>query len=203
VPVRTYASIVEAAKARSESAATCIIGVDGQSGSGKSTFAQRLANICDAPIVEIDDFVTWRSFAGWWPRFDRDVLGPLSRGHSARWGVRDWDNDEFGDALNGFKELAWSPIVVIDGITCTRAAAGPAVALRVWVDAPPDLRLERGIARDGESYRDLWLDWIRQEDWFFEADKTRDRADVIVDGAPSGETQYDTEAEFIELPRAS
>jgi uridine kinase len=93
--------------------------------------------------------------------------------------------------------------VIIDGITCTRAAAGSAVALRVWVDAPPDLRLERGIERDGESYRELWLDWIRQEDWFFEADATRNRADVIVDGAPSRDTPYDAEAEFFELPRAS
>jgi hypothetical protein len=65
------------------------------------------------------------------------------------------------------------------------------------------LRLQRGIDRDGESYRELWMDWIRQEDWFFEADQTPDRADVLVDGAPSGAVQHDPEEEFLELSRHS
>jgi uridine kinase len=203
VPVRTYASIIDAARTRSGDAATCIIGVDGPSGSGKSTFARRVARLCNAPIIEMDDFVSWRSFAGWWPRFDRDVLGPLSRGESIRYRVRDWDNDEFGDGLGGFKEMPWSPLVIFDGITCTRAAAGQAIGLRVWVDAPRELRLQRGIDRDGESYRELWMDWIRQEDWFFEADQTPDRADVLVDGAPSGAVQHDPEEEFLEVSRHS
>jgi uridine kinase len=201
VPARTYASIVEEARARSVGKPTCIVGVDGPSGSGKSTFARRLASVCDAPIIEIDDFVSWRSFAGWWPRFNREVLEPLSRGESIRWGVRDWDNDEFGDAVNGFKELPWSPLVIFDGITCTRAAAGGTIALRVWVDAPGDLRLQRGIDRDGESYRELWLDWIRQEDFFFTGDATRERADVLVDGAPPQGVQFNADDEFLEQSR--
>ena len=41
-----------------------LVGVDGPSGSGKSTLATRLAARAPAPVVEIDDFVSWSDFAG-------------------------------------------------------------------------------------------------------------------------------------------
>lgn len=45
-----------------------IVGVDGPSGSGKTTLARRLAAIGHAPLIQIDDFVSWSEFAGWWRR---------------------------------------------------------------------------------------------------------------------------------------
>ncbi|GAA5161954.1 MULTISPECIES: hypothetical protein [Amycolatopsis] len=54
-------------------------------------------------------------------------------------------------------------------------------AYRVWVEAPRAQGLARGIARDGEDHRDLWLRWQRHEDSFFATDGTRARADLIVD----------------------
>jgi hypothetical protein len=78
-----------------------LVGVDGPSGSGKSVLAARLAARASAPVVEIDDFVSWSDFAGWWPRFDRQVLTPLLSGAEARYQVRGWANDEFGTSLDG------------------------------------------------------------------------------------------------------
>jgi cytidylate kinase len=54
------------------------------------------------------------------------------------------------------------------------------VTYRVWVEAPYDVRLARGIERDGESHRDLWLAWIAEEAAFFAADGTRERADLVL-----------------------
>lgn len=48
-----------------------IVGIDGPSGSGKSTLAGKLAPLLNAPVIPIDDFVSWNNFAGWWPRFNR------------------------------------------------------------------------------------------------------------------------------------
>jgi hypothetical protein len=84
-----------------------LIGIDGPSGSGKSTLARRVAAELDAPIVEIDDFVAWDDFSGWWPRFDEAVLRPLLAGDDLRYQVRDWANDEFGRSLGPWKSLAW------------------------------------------------------------------------------------------------
>jgi uridine kinase len=159
-----------------------LIGIDGPSGAGKSTIARAIAIELAAPIVEIDDFVSWVDFAGWWPRFDAQVLAPLLAGHDARYQVRDWQNDEFGDGLAGWKTVAWHPFVVLEGVTCTRRDVAERLAVRVWVDAPAAERLRRGIDRDGESHRHLWERWMPQEDAFFTRDGTRGRADVIVDG---------------------
>jgi len=51
----------------------CIVGIDGPSGSGKSTLTRRLMDRTGATLVEIDDFVSWTDFAGWWPRCDVQV----------------------------------------------------------------------------------------------------------------------------------
>jgi hypothetical protein len=54
--------------------------------------------------------------------------------------------------------------------------------VRVWVEAPDDVRLQRGLARDGEAMRPQWLAWMRAEADHFAAEATRDRADVLIDG---------------------
>lgn len=90
-----------------------LLGVDGPSGSGKSTLAARLAARSGGSLIQIDDFVSWPDFAGWWPRFERQVLLPLLSGSEATYLVRDWANDEFGTSLDGWKTVAWAPLVIL------------------------------------------------------------------------------------------
>ena len=161
-----------------------LVGVDGPSGSGKSTLARRLAELAAAPVLAIDDFVSWGDLHSWWDRFEQEALEPLSRGTDARYRVRDWHNDEFGASLNGWAAVVAVPLVVVEGVTCTRAAAVQRFAYRIWVDAAADVRLGRGVERDGESHRQLWLDWMALEQEFFAEDRTRSRADLVVEGDP-------------------
>jgi uridine kinase len=165
-----------------------VVGVDGRSGSGKSTIASRLSSLLDAPIVEIDDFVSWDCFAGWWPRFDEAVLTPLLAGRDARYQARDWRNDWYGSSLGPWKTLPWAPTVIIEGVTCTRRETVGRLAYRVWVEAPAALRLARGLARDTafDGKEELWRRWMREEDAFFAADGTRERADIVVDTSMYG-----------------
>lgn len=159
-----------------------LVGVDGPSGSGKSTFARALAEFADAPMIEMDDFVAWNDFAGWWPRLEREVLEPLLHGQDAVYRIRDWERDEFGTSLRAErKTVHWAPVVILEGVTCTRRAVSHRLAYRVWVQAPRQQRLHRGLARDGEDHRDLWLRWQDEEDRFFTADGTRSRADLLID----------------------
>ena len=46
--------------------------------------------------------------------------------------------------------------------------------------AERDTRFRRGITRDGEPYRREWERWAAQEAEQFLADRTRERADLIV-----------------------
>jgi hypothetical protein len=72
---------------------------------------------------------------------------------------------------------------------------GSATVVSRLVDAPSDLRLGRGFHRDGESHRDLWLDWLERERKFFEVDGTRSRGDLLVDGNPRQEHDADADAD--------
>jgi uridine kinase len=174
-----------------------LVGVDGPSGSGKSTLAARLAARARLPVLQIDDFVSWPDFAGWWPRFDRQVLTPLLSGADARYQVRDWANDEYGTSLDGWKTLAWAPLMILEGVTCTRMAAAGRLAYTIWVEAPEDLRLQRGLERDGTDRRQLWRTWMDKEREFFAADGTRARADLRVTGHPT--VPHDPETELVSL----
>jgi RecA/RadA recombinase len=198
VPVRSLDDVLAEVMRRGGSGTGIrLIGVDGPSGSGKSTLARRLAARAQAPVVEIDDFVSWPDFAGWWPRFDRQVLTPLASGSDARYQVRDWANDEFGTSLDGWKTMAWAPLVILEGVTCTRLAATDRLTYRVWVEAAEDLRLRRGLERDGTDHRQLWLTWMDEEREFFAADATRARADLRVTGHPT--VPHDPETELVTL----
>jgi uridine kinase len=162
-------------------------GVDGPSGSGKSHFARKLSPVLHAPIIEIDDFVSWDNFAGWWPRFDAQVLMPLLRGEDAHFQARDW-TDWYGNTLGEWKAQPWTPTMILEGVTCTRRETIGRLAYTVWVDAPASLRLARGLARDSAfgGAEQLWRNRMAQEEKFFACDGARDRADLIIDTADPG-----------------
>jgi uridine kinase len=174
-----------------------IIGVDGPQGSGKSTLAVRIAALIGAPLVQMDDFVSWVDLVGWWPRFEAQVLNPLLSGNDAHYQVRDWENDEFGTSLDSWKTVEWTPVVVLEGLTCTRAAVAERLAYRIWVEARDEIRLRRGLERDGETHRELWLDSMVTERQFFTEDATRTRADLRVNG--NSEISHDQESEVVLL----
>lgn len=164
---------------------TRLVGVDGPSGSGKSTVARRLAVLSGASLLEVDDFLSWGDLTQWWERFETEALAPLSEGHDATFRVRDWMNDEFGRGLGGWKTVPSAPLVVVDGVSCTRIAAADRYVFRMWVDAPEDVRLLRGLERDGEDHRKLWVQWMAMERRFFDEDRTSTRADLLVCGHPT------------------
>jgi uridine kinase len=169
-----------------------LIGVDGPSGSGKSTLAHRLLNELTsthkmaATLIQTDDFVSW-SKTNWWPRFESEVIEPLLQGRDAHYQIRDWQGDEFGTSFGPWKTSPAADTIVMEGITCTRRAASERLSFAIWVEAPYELRLRRGLERDGEDHRQLWIDTMREQDAFFAADDTRARADIrISTGATSG-----------------
>jgi uridine kinase len=168
-----------------------LIGVDGPSASGKSTLAAALAELLAAPVVQIDDFIVFCDLDSWWPRFDAQVLTPLLAGRDARYRVRDWAADWSGDALGGWKTTPWAPTVIVEGVSCTRRATVGRLAYAAWVEAPAQLRLARGVARDRDvddldAVRDIWRRQLAVEENFFAADGTRGRADIRIDTSAYG-----------------
>ncbi len=175
--------VVAAVRALADRRATALVGIDGPSGSGKSTLAQQVSALSAAPVVEVDDFWTWGDSDQWWDCFVRSVLVPLADGRDARYRARDWLRDEAGVPSGPWTVVPAAPVVVVEGVTCTRRAVQHVYALRVWVDAPPDERRRRGLHRDGAAAAALWEEWIAVESAFFSDDRTASRAELVV-GAP-------------------
>lgn len=175
-----------------------LVAVDGPGGAGKSVFAHRLAHILgDVPIVHTDDFASWDEPIDWWHRLEAEVLAPLQRGEPVRYQAYDWLRRQLGE----WHELPASDVVLLEGVSSARRAVAERLSWAIWVDTPRDVRLARGIARDGETMQTQWDAWMAEEDKHYATDHSRERADVIVDGAPS--LTHDPETEFVRLLRAS
>ncbi len=156
---------------------TVVIGIDGPSGSGKSTLARAVQAELGGVLVQMDDlFPGWDGLAEAAGLLHQQVLVPLSEGDPG--GYRRWD----------WIESAWAETVVVpatsllivEGCASTVRPAAELVALPIWVEADPDVRMTRGIERDGEAFRPHWERWAAQERALFGADGTRDRAALIV-----------------------
>ncbi|WP_433301740.1 uridine kinase family protein [Actinoplanes sp. CA-030573] len=163
---------------------TRLIAVDGPSGAGKTTFALRLAKQLDAPVVHTDDLLDgWDDQFTFWERLERQVLAPLRRGEAGRYQRYDWHRGRFAGPMVTVEP---ADAVLLEGVSTARRSIRPELTLAVFVDAPPELRWERALARDGDdsvAFRAYLGRWRAAEDRHFAEDQTAAGADLIVDGA--------------------
>ena len=75
-------------------------------------------------------------------------------------------------------------LVVVEGVCALHRMFRDAYDVRVWVEAPYDVRLARGVERDGEASRTTWVEhWMPSEDRYVERDDPIPSAHVVVDGS--------------------
>ncbi|MFI2764170.1 uridine kinase [Streptomyces echinatus] len=154
-----------------------LIGVDGHAGSGKSTFAGRLARALDgAPVLHLDDIASHEQLFAWTGRLMSEVIGPLARGERAHFTPYDWRARAFGMP----RPLPAAPVVLIEGVGAGRRALRPHLAGLLWMELPQEESWARGRRRDGVEQREFWDGWIAAERAHFAADPSRPHADLLV-----------------------
>ena len=152
-----------------------LVGIGGHGGAGKSTLA---ASIPGATVVSTDEF--WDGAGFDIERLRRDVVVPLAEGLEASTAPFDW----VARRTRGTRRVAPAGVVVIEGVCALHRTLRDAYAVRVWVEAPADLRLARGVERDGEEARTTWVDvWMPSEDRYVAHDDPVSCAHLIVDGS--------------------
>jgi uridine kinase len=159
---------------------TVWIGIDGFGASGKSTFAMRVAAALDrVAVVPVDDFGGPRIEEWDWDRFRDQLVGPLLDGRPARYQRWEWK----ARAGGAWVDVRAGSVVIVEGVSSTRAEAAVPWDLTVWVDAPQEIRLRRAVARDGEAMLPMWLDeWMPSEERYAARERPRERVDLVVDG---------------------
>ncbi|MEU3979840.1 hypothetical protein AB0F77_06960 [Streptomyces sp. NPDC026672] len=154
-----------------------LIGVDGHAGSGKSTFAGRLAAALDgAPVLHLDDIASHDALFAWTDRLLTQVIEPFARGAGAAYEPYDWHARRFGPP----RELPPAPVVLVEGVGAGRRALRPHLARLLWLDLPPEESWARGRLRDGAELREFWDEWVEAERRHFATDPARPYADDLV-----------------------
>ncbi|MFI5758809.1 uridine kinase [Streptomyces sp. NPDC051569] len=154
-----------------------LIAVDGHAGSGKSTFAGRLAvALGDAPVLRLDDMATHEELFAWMPRLLAQVIEPLAAGSAARYAPYDWTLRTFGAP----RALEPAPVVLVEGVGAGRRALRPYLARLLWMERGPEASWERGRRRDGPAQAAFWDGWTVAETRHFAADPSRPFADTLV-----------------------
>jgi uridine kinase len=152
-----------------------LVGIGGRGGAGKSTLA---ACIEGAQVVSTDAF--WDGDGFELTRLRAEVFEPLLLGRDAAYAAWDWAAGRPG----GTRVVTPAGIVVVEGVCALHRMFRDDYDVRVWVEAPYETRLARGVARDGEAARATWVErWMPGEDRYVERDDPMACADIIVDGS--------------------
>jgi uridine kinase len=182
------------------------VGVDGVDGSGKTVFADELADRLredGRPVVRIsvDDFhhpraIRYRrggdSAEGYWldafdyARLRADVLDPLGPGGCRRY--RPAAHDLAGDrALHPAPEVAApDAVLILDGVFLHRDELADVWAFSVFLDVPFDVTARRMAVRDGSSpdpEHPSLRRYVEAQQRYLRMCTPRHRASVVVDNA--------------------
>lgn len=154
-----------------------LICVDGPAGSGKTTLAAALHDLTpQSTVVHLDELLEgWGGLPGVAARLD-PVLLPLARDEPGRYECYDWVAGRFADWV----PVLPGPLLVLEGVGSGALRHAALCTTLVWVEADDDLRLRRGMERDGEAMRPQWEQWMLDERAHFLDQRTRSRADVVV-----------------------
>ncbi|MGE5225521.1 MAG: uridine kinase family protein [Planctomycetaceae bacterium] len=170
-----------------------LVGIDGRCGAGKTALAERVAHRLGATIVDVYDFyrpmrhdrrvalppeeaaallIDWR-------RLQAELLEPLRSGVAARYRRYDWQRC----VVDGTPvPVGPEGVVIVEGVGATRRELERLLDVRIVVQTPLEVCLERVAVKRAPRVRALTEAWAAAEDWFFEHDDPASRADLIVSG---------------------
>ena len=170
---------------------TPIILIDGRAASGKSSLAASLKNVLfkeleQAPrLIHMDDlYPGWEGLLLGAGYLNQQILGPLKAGKTAHWQLWDWQKGERGNADepgNGWREFDGGTPLIVEGCGSLSRVSSELADYRIWIEAPQDVRHSRWLERDGEKFNDFWHIWAAQEDEFYQQEKSKSLADLVIE----------------------
>lgn len=167
---------------------TVIIGIDGPCASGKTTLAKKLADETQAQIIHTDDFFLPHEMktpermaqAGGnvhHERFACEVASGIASQKSFEYGVYSCKEGRITDK----KSVNPKGVVIIEGSYSLHPEMKIACDLKIFVEAPEEIRIQRIKERNGEEAIEVFKSkWMPLEDKYFDFFDIKNRCDIII-----------------------
>lgn len=174
-------------------AAARLVCVDGPAGSGKTSLAGAVRHLAEerglsVSLVHLDDvYPGWEGLPAVGGLLQGGVVAPLAEGRAGRYRRYDWLRGQYAEE----RTVPVSDLVVLEGVGSGDPGYADRVSVLVYVEAPEEVRLRRGLERDGPALEGRWRAWVLEEAALHHRDRTRERADVLVDGMTGVPTRLD------------
>ncbi len=165
-----------------------VIAIDGRAASGKSTMAADLVDILGAAVIHMDDFFlppTLRTSQRLdtpggnihYERFIEEVLPHLSDPDGFSYRIFDCGIME----LSGVRNVADSPVRIVEGSYSLHPAFGNYADITVFSDIEKYEQMRRILLRNGEKMAEMFrTKWIPLEENYFEHCLIPEKADIIL-----------------------
>ncbi len=166
---------------RAVEASNPVVLIDGRSGAGKSSLAQRLVRAWPqrgrVQLVALDSlYPGWDGLADGVEYAREQILNPHARGMLGVWQRWDWDASAPAEAHAVDPALP----LIVEGSGILTPVTARLSDVRVWLEAPTASRKRRALERDGESYRPHWTRWAEQEERHLARDAPATHATLVL-----------------------
>jgi hypothetical protein len=185
-----------------------IVAIDGRSNNGKTSLAARIGQAVPGSVVIHTDSIAWEhSRFGWADLLIDGILVPVHRGEAVCYRPPRWVERGREGSLD---VPAGCPLLIVEGDGAGRREVAHLIDVVIWVQADEREAECRRLARDREpDALDLSnkapcgapfdnAGWMAEEIPFNAAQRTWERAKVIVCGSP--QMPYDPDTEVVVAP---
>lgn len=165
-----------------------IISIDGRAAAGKTSLAEKLSGVFDAPVIHIDDFFLPMELRSeerlkepggnvHYERFKDEVIDKLCLG-------REFSYQRFEcrtKSLSDFVKIPCSPVFIVEGSYSHHPYFGDYADLRIFKDIDKETQWQRILKRNGLPWADDFKNkWIPMEEEYFSFFDIRSKADIVL-----------------------
>jgi hypothetical protein len=195
VPISTVAeSVIRREPGPGAPRRPAVLAIDGRSNNGKTTLAERIAGLVPGAVLIHTDDIAWEhSRFGWADLLIDGILRPVRQGQAVAYRPPRWDEHGRDGSLD---VPAGCSLLIVEGDGAGRREVTDLIDTLIWVQADERQAARRGAARvaqpQGGDLANLPVDgtpidedgWMAEEIPFNSAQRTWERADLIVCGTP-------------------